>query len=151
MESSLATSPANPTFSFGITRRRISETQALELRGSILMAQGKTEEALDKLRNSIAVYAKISYDEPPSYLRLPHETLGEALIKAKLYDEAIATYKKGLFYRPNSGWLLYGIARAHEEAGKKSQAINAYKAFLIAWKTADEDRPEVIRAKAFLK
>ncbi|MEZ0325883.1 MAG: hypothetical protein ACAH95_08245 [Fimbriimonas sp.] len=149
MEKALANGEAKPTHSWGISQRRISETKAAELRGLILVAQAKTKQGLDKLRVAVKTYRTISYDEPPIYLRLPHESLGEALIAAKLYDEAILVYKDGLFYRPNSGWLLFGIAKAHEGAGRKSDALAAHKAFLAAWKTADADRPEIVHAKAF--
>ncbi len=149
LEKALGTGVANPTMSWALTRRRISEAQAHELKGSLLMAQGKQTEALETLRKSVAVFRTIAYDEPPTYLRLPHETLGDALVRAKLFDEALSIYKDALFYRPNSGWLLFGVAKAQEAAGRKAEAAAAYKLFLTAWKTADGDLPQVVHAKAY--
>ena len=71
------------------------------------------------------------------------------LARAKRFDEAIAAFQEGLNERPNSGWLLFGIAKAQEEAGRTREAEQAYQAFLKAWATADRDRPEIRHAEAF--
>jgi len=92
----------------------------------------------------------VEYDEPVNLIQTPYESLGDVLIRAKRYDEAVQVYRDGLKARPNSGWLLFGIGRAHEEAGKTKEAEKAYKVFLKTWATADRDRPEIKRAEGFM-
>jgi tetratricopeptide (TPR) repeat protein len=135
---------------WALTQRRVSEVKALELRGAILSTQAKHEEAIAKLRKAVEVFGLIAYDEPPHYSRLPHETLGQALLRAGQYTEAERAYKDGLFFRPNSGWLLYGVAQAREKQGDVAATRAAYQAFLEAWKSADPDLPQVVHAKAIL-
>jgi tetratricopeptide (TPR) repeat protein len=136
---------------FAITSRRLDRVHAAELRGAVLSVQGRHEEAIVALRDAADTFEKLAYSEPPNYIRPPHETLGEALIRAGRYDEAVAAYEAGLVARPNSGWMLFGIGRAHEEAGRAEQARVAYARFLSAWSTADKDLPQVQRASNFVR
>ena len=138
------------TPSFQRTRARVEAAKAHELRGSILAREGKNLDALKELESAVAVYDRIAYEEPPYYVRLPHESLGEFLIETKQFDRALEVYRRGLKARPNSGWLLFGIARAHEKAGQREEAEKAYREFLAAWPGADEDLVQVKAAREFL-
>ena len=135
---------------WALTQRRIAEVKALELRGAILSVQLKHAEAIQKLSRAVEIFAKIAYDEPPHYSRLPHETFGQALIRAGAYEQAEKVLREGLFFRPNSGWLLYGIAQAREKQGNAAATRSAYQAFLDSWKSADADLPQVVHAKSVL-
>ena len=121
-----------------------------EINGLVLAAEGKFEAAIDALRSAVKCFRSLEYEEPVFSTISPFESLGAILIQAKRYDEAVAAYQDGLKERPNSGWLLFGVARAHEEAGRGKEAAQAYKVFLKAWATADKDRPELKRANDFL-
>jgi tetratricopeptide (TPR) repeat protein len=149
LEQRLSALPAQSGAGFALTQRRVMTVQANELRGALLSKQGRHDEAIGKLRVATSTFKLIAYDEPPHYLRPPHEELGDALISAGRYDEAIAAFKGGLFFRPNSGWLMYGIALAHEKAGRKAEAAAAYKDFLKAWAGADRDLPQIQHALNF--
>ena len=121
-----------------------------EINGLVLAAEGKFDQAVASLQSAVKAFKAVEYEEPVFSTISPFESLGSILTRAKRYDEAIAAYRDGLTERPNSGWLLYGIARTYEESGKAKEAESAYKGFLKAWATADKDRPEVKRAKEFL-
>jgi tetratricopeptide (TPR) repeat protein len=135
---------------WGRTDYRIQKTTILEHEGLVLAAEGKFDAAVAALRESCNTFKRIEYEEPVILIQTPFESLGEVHIRAKRYDEAVAAYRDGLTERPNSGWLLYGVARAYEEAGKDREAEQAYKVFLKAWATADKDRPELKRANDFM-
>ncbi|HTW46451.1 MAG TPA: hypothetical protein VMD92_00810 [Acidobacteriaceae bacterium] len=119
-----------------------------ELRAGVLLAQDKTDEAKKMYGDAIAAEKKLGYHEPPYYIRPVAETEGEALLRARDYAGAKIAYQAALVERPNSGWELYGIARADELAGNVSAAQTEYAAFLKAWPSADATLPEVTHAKA---
>jgi len=129
---------------------RMKRIKAGEVQGLLLSRQGKHAEAEAKLADAVSVFELLRYDEPPDYARTPYETQGEIEIAAGNYDAAIKAYVNGLRQRPNSGWMLYGIALAHEKAGHEKEARKGYQAFLKAWPTADSDLPQVVQAKAYL-
>jgi hypothetical protein len=66
------------------------------------------------------------------------------------WTDAKAAYKVALLDRPRSGFPLYGIALASEQAGNLSAAAHEYADFLAAWKSADSDLPQLAHARAYL-
>lgn len=140
---------AMPT-NWGKTGYLLLKVTLLESDGLVLAAEGKVDQAVLALQDSIATFKTVEYEEPVDLIQIPHETLGKVLTNAKRYDEAIKAFQDGLKERPNSGWLLFGLAKAQEEAGKRREAERAYQTFLKAWTTADRDRPEVKHAESFV-
>lgn len=132
------------------TTFRLTSTTVREAEGLVLAAEGRTDEAVAVLQKAMAAFSSVEYEEPVFLIQIPWQSLGDLLVKAKRYDDAIKAYQDGLKVRPNSGWLLYGIGHAHEEAGRIKQAVDAYRRFLKTWATADRDRPEVKKAEEFL-
>ncbi|MBC8064263.1 MAG: tetratricopeptide repeat protein [Chlorobia bacterium] len=132
------------------TSYRLLATVVKETEGLVLSAEGKTDEAVKALQDSIRAFHTVEYEEPVFLIQIPYETLGQILTHGKRYDDAVKAYEDGLKVRPNSGWLLFGIGKAHEEAGRSKDAEKAYQRFLKAWTTADRDRPEIKHAEEFL-
>ena len=118
-----------------------------ELRAGVLLEQGKTDAAKKMYADAIAAEKKLGYHEPPYYVRPVAETEAEALLRAKDYPGAKAAYQAALIERPQSGWELYGIARADELAGNTAAAQTEYATFLKAWPSADATLPELTHAK----
>ena len=92
----------------------------------------------------------LGYREPPAYIRPVGETEAAAFIAAGNWSDAKAAYKEALADRPRSGFPLYGIAMASEQAADVSAATAEYKDFLTAWKSADTELPQVKHARAYL-
>src|SRR5579872_4019655 len=141
------TAPVNPDAVAEPLVRTLT-VASLELRGNIALAEGNLEAGKKLYTRAIADEKKLGYHEPPMYIRPVAETEGEALLRAKEYVGAKAAYQKALEERPQSGWELYGIARADELAGNTAAAQTEYEAFLKAWPSADAGLPEMERAKA---
>jgi len=121
-----------------------------ELRASILIGQGKTDEG-KKLYAAAAVdEKKMGYHEPPFYIRPVGENEAAALLKVKDYAGAKAAYEAALAERPGSGFGLYGLARVDELSGDAAGAHQAYQAFLKAWPAADAALPEIAHAHKVL-
>jgi tetratricopeptide (TPR) repeat protein len=125
-------------------------TASLELRGDIAMNKGDMEQGRKLLERASEQEREVGYSEPPQYSRPPLEVLGEALIRAGKFGDAREVYKKELLERPRSGFVLYGIARAWDKEGNRTEATKAYRDFLTAWSHADAELPQVKAARNYL-
>jgi tetratricopeptide (TPR) repeat protein len=121
-----------------------------ELRAGVALLKGDTVPAKKLYDQAILAEKKLGYHEPPFYIRPVAETEGEALLRVKDYAGARVAFQKALEERPNSGFELYGIARADELAGNTALAQTEYQAFLKAWPSADHDLPQLAHARAAL-
>ena len=90
------------------------------------------------------------YHEPPAFIRPAAEIEADLLLTAGQPKEAEAAWQLALEDRPNSGFPLYGLARAAEDSRDNSKTQAAYRQFLTAWKTADPELPQVQHAQAWL-
>ena len=63
---------------------------------------------------------------------------------------AKAAYEEALVERPRSGFPLFGIAKASEQAGDTTAAASEYAEFLAAWKSADSSLPQLAHARAYV-
>ncbi|HEY6447275.1 MAG TPA: hypothetical protein VIY53_12510 [Acidobacteriaceae bacterium] len=119
-----------------------------ELRAGVLLQQGKADPAKKLYSQAVADEKKLGYHEPPFYIRPVAETEADALLRAKDYAGAKSAFQAALAERPNSGFELYGIARADELAGHAAEAQSEYAAFLKQWPSADATLPQVEHARA---
>jgi tetratricopeptide (TPR) repeat protein len=117
-----------------------------ELRAGVLLLEGKTDAAKKMYARAILAEKKLGYHEPPWYIRPVAETEAEALLRANDYAAAKMAFQEALVERPQSGFELYGIARADELAGNTAQAKTEYQAFLKAWPLSDPKLPELLHA-----
>ena len=123
---------------------------SLELSAGLLMAKKLTGDA-KKLYSQAAQEEKaLGYREPPAYIRPVGETEAAAFMAASDWTGAKAAYKDSLVERPRSGFPLYGIALASEQAGDITAATTEYTEFLATWKSADSDLPQLTHARAYL-
>ena len=123
---------------------------SLELRAGLLIAKKQNQEAKKLYAEAAQEEKALGYHEPPAYVRPVGETEAAAFIAASDWTAAMAAYKEALVDRPRSGFPLYGIAIASEQAGDSTAAAAAYADFLAAWKSADSDLPQLAHARAFL-
>jgi len=122
---------------------------SLELRGSLLAAQGKTEDTKAVFATAAKEQKALGYREPPNYIRPVGEAEGAAMLAAGKPADAKAAFERALVDRPHSGFALYGIALANERAGDESAAVKRYEEFLTAWKDADASLPQLTHARAY--
>ncbi len=127
---------------------RLLETASLDLRGNLLSAQGKHDQAIVVLQKAIDKEKDVGYGEPPQYGRPELESLGYAYFRAGKWDQARKAFQDEMLTRPASGHALYGIAQTYEAQGDKKSAARAYAEFLTAWKNADPDLPMMEHAKS---
>ncbi len=123
---------------------------SLELQAAILIKEKKLAEGKKLFAEAARQEKALGYHEPPGYVRPVAETEGDALLQAGDYDGAQGAFHDALVERPNSGFGLYGLARAEDLAGHKAAAKRDYESFLKAWSAADRALPQVVEARKAL-
>ena len=130
--------------------KRVLEVAALELRGVILNAQVKFDEAIQQLQMGVEKEKELGYWEPPHYTRPVLESLARVYLQAGKTAEARDAYEKILQLRPRSGHASLGLARSFWQENKKVEAAQAYAEFIKIWTNADASLPHVKEAQARL-
>ena len=130
---------------------RVLAVHILDLRGSILSFEGKTDEAVKLLNEAIEKEKNLGYWEPPHYTRPVLESLGAAYLRAGKFEDARTAYEKVLRLRPNSGFAFLDIAETFAKGGEKEKAAEFYRQFLKAWQNADKDLPQMRDAEKRLQ
>jgi tetratricopeptide (TPR) repeat protein len=123
---------------------------SLELRGSIVATQNNLPEAEKLFAMAQRQEKDLGYHEPPFYIRPVAESEAAAMMTAGDWSKARAASLRAEKERPNSGFALYGVAQATEKAGDAAATSAAYQQFLVAWKHADPDLPQLQHAQQWL-
>jgi tetratricopeptide (TPR) repeat protein len=123
---------------------------SLELRAGLLMAKKLSDDAKKLYAQAAREEKALGYREPPAYVRPVGETEAAAFMAASDWSGAKSAYKEALVERPRSGFPLYGIAMASEQAADIAAATAGYADFLAAWKSADSDLPQLAHARSYL-
>jgi len=109
----------------------------LILQGSIAAAEKKHTEAISILQKAVTAEDHLIYNEPRDWPLPARQYLGNALLKAGRYSEAIAVLNKDLVINPNNGWALTGLEQAYQNTSNVT-ALNKVKQQLkTAWKIKD--------------
>lgn len=129
---------------------KMLSVMSLELRGSVLTSQKRTNEAKSTFERAASEEKDLGYREPPLYIRPVGETEAVALFATGDFAGAKGAYQQALIERPRSGFPLYGIALCSEKEGDLAAAAKEYSDFLVAWKDADPDLAQVLHARTFV-
>jgi len=114
-------------------------------------AEGKPEESL-KLMRAAADLDDATEKHPvtPGAILPAREQLGELLIELKQPAAALTEFENSLRSTPNRFNGLYGAARSSRLASERKKAKDYYTKLLEMCRQADDVRPEIKEAKAFL-
>jgi hypothetical protein len=123
---------------------------SLELRAGLLVAKKRNDDAKKLYAQAAREEKALGYREPPAYIRPVGETAAAAYMAASNWSDAKTAYKEVLADRPCSGFPLFGIAMASEQAANADAATSEYKDFLAAWKSADPELPQIAHARSYL-
>ncbi|HEX6432821.1 MAG TPA: hypothetical protein VFZ87_01195 [Gemmatimonadales bacterium] len=118
----------------------------------VRFASGDTTGALE-LAKAAADSEEVTDKHPvtPAELLPARELQGDMLLLAGHYPEARAAYKATLARERNRARSIFGMARAAELADDRAAAVSSYREFLQLMAKADRDRPEVARAREFVR
>lgn len=101
-------------------------------------ARGDIDAYLASLRDAADADAQMAHAGPPVFVPA-HELLGQALLEAGRFDEAVKAFEKSLQLMPNRSASLLGLARAHWNAGNRGATRQAYKKLRANWHSADRN------------
>jgi tetratricopeptide (TPR) repeat protein len=128
--------PATATFGknlaislFGVAERMLT--------GEILYREGKVDEGIAALRESVQREDRLRYAEPPSWIQPVRHALGAALMDSHRFAEAEQVYRDDLERHPENGWSLFGLSQALKAQGKTAEALSVKLQFDKAWEHAD--------------
>ena len=107
------------------------------LAGRIAAAGGDGAAAIEQYRTAVAAEDLLAYDEPPTWYYPVRETLGAALLAGGKAAEAEQVFRDDLKYNPRNGRSLFGVWKALEAQGKKTEAARAGAEFRRVWAVAD--------------
>lgn len=117
-----------------------------------LFAEGKKDEGVALMR--AAADQEDQTDKSaisPGPLAPAREQLGEMLLEASRPAEALKEFEATMKKEPNRFRGVYGGARAAELAGDRAKARRYYEMLLKISDRADSERPELARARQFVK
>ena len=103
------------------------------LRGEMLSAEGRTEEAVATLEQAVALEDALVYDEPEPLPFAARDWLGAVLLDAGRAADAERVYRAALDDRPHNGWSLFGLERALRAQDRTADADQARVRFDQAW------------------
>jgi tetratricopeptide (TPR) repeat protein len=128
-----------------------AEIQKLAVSAWTARAEGKSDEALTLMRQAAdREDATEKHPVTPGAIQPAREMLGELLLELGQPARALAELEASQRTDPNRLHGLAGAARAAEAAGDRAKAKTYYLRLLELTKTADSERPEIAKAKAFV-
>lgn len=103
------------------------------LRGEMLRADGRADEAIAVFEAAVAREDGLQYDEPEPLPFAVRDWLGAALLEMGRAADAERVYRAGLEDRPHNGWSIFGLEQALRAQGKTADADEARTRFQDAW------------------
>ncbi len=123
---------------------RVGQRYREYFEGYIALKQGRTEEALRHLQQSVR------HTAPYWSMEVYEDGYADALLELGRLPEAIAEYRRVLNRNPGNALARFHLAQALERAGDRPSAKREYTAFARQWSGADPGAPEIIAATAAL-
>jgi hypothetical protein len=118
----------------------------------ILFKEGKTNEALVQIKTAVELEDKTGKSPvTPGEIIPAKESMADMLLLMNKPKEALAAYEANLKTHPNRFNGLYGAGLASELSGDDVKANYYYKQLLSIANSPNSSRPELEKAKLFLK
>jgi len=116
---------------------QVLSVAAAQLEARITEAEHGASAAVPMWRSAVTLEDALGYDEPPDWYAFSGESLGGALLRAGDARGAIEAFRAELARHPHSPRALFGLARALEAAGRKSEAASTDAEFRKQARMAD--------------
>jgi len=126
------------------------DSQPITVAAWAAYSEGMTVNALQLMRKAADIEDSVDkHPVTPGAVLPARELLGDMLILAGKYEEAIDAFEASLIISPNRYNSLYGAGYAAESADDIPKAKFYYAKLMELASDADSDRPSLIRAKEF--
>jgi hypothetical protein len=128
-----------------------AEIQKLAVSAWTARAESKNDEAVALMRQAAdREDGTEKHPAMPGAIQPAREMLGELLLETGQPAKAMAEFEASHKTDPNRLHGLAGAARAAEAAGDRAKAKAYYTKLIELTRTADAERPEIVKAKAFV-
>lgn len=107
------------------------------LEGVIAEQQNKTALAVQHFQEAVKAEDRLVYDEPRDWILPTRHYLGNALLNAGRYNEALAVLQDDLVVNPANGWALTGMQNAFENLSRSGDVLAAKQRLKNAWLIKD--------------
>lgn len=108
----------------------------LELEGQIAASNGNKMRQFYLLGEAARTEAGLTMHMTPWYMPI-RQSLGAALVKAELWEQAEVVFYQDLKINPENGWSLFGLMTVLKKQNKTDEWKVAKAKFDRAWKNAD--------------
>jgi tetratricopeptide (TPR) repeat protein len=109
------------------------------LAGTIAANKQDLPKATGFFTMAVKLEDKLIYNEPRDWLLPARQYLGDALIKAGSYKEAVDVFTKDLQINPNNGWSLTGLQTCYRKLKNTTVLSAVQKQLNAAWSIKDID------------
>ncbi|MDB5288119.1 MAG: hypothetical protein JWR05_3068 [Mucilaginibacter sp.] len=93
----------------------------LILKGVLAANEKQYTTAINYLQKAVIAEDNLIYNEPRDWPLPARQYLGDVLIKAGKYTQAIEVLNKDLFINPNNGWALTGLKIAYQNTRNNAE------------------------------
>lgn len=111
---------------------------SLILQGEIAARQLHYKTAIVILKKAVAAEDHLIYNEPRDWPIPARHFLGDVLLKAGNFKQAITVLNNDLTINPKNGWALTGLQIAYQNTKNDGALFNVNQQLLSAWKIKDE-------------
>ena len=118
--------------------KQSGQVAAAILTGEIFYAEGKTEAAINALKEAVSEEDRLIYREPQEWLIPARQYLGYYLLKLNKVAEAEKVYQADLVANPGNGWSLIGLYQTAKAQRLSSAAARYRSRYRQAFATADK-------------
>jgi tetratricopeptide (TPR) repeat protein len=122
--------PFNSAYNGGLVAQGILE-------GVIAAEQSNSTLAIKHFEEAVKEEDALIYNEPRDWLLPARHYLGDALLKAGRYTEAIVVLKEDLKVNPSNGWAITGLQMVFEKLSRSNDIIAAKQRLKNAWLVKD--------------
>lgn len=114
--------------------------------------RGNTKEGLTLMKDATLMESKTSkHPVTPGDVLPAIELLGDMLMEAHNYQEALTAYEVNLKSHPNRFNGIYGVAVASQKSGNTEKATNYFKQLIEITKNSNSNRKEIVEAKSYIE
>jgi len=132
--------------------QQILTCQAREASALAALTAGDAAGVRTEMDAAVAIEDAIDSLPQPPYPVIPaHELYGSMLMEMNKPAEARQQFEEALRRTPGRPKAIVGIARAASAIGDIATARAQYLRLIEMWKSADQDRPELLEARRFLQ
>ncbi len=107
------------------------------LEGIIAEKEKDFNNAIAYFQAAVVAEDNLIYTEPRDWLLPARQYLGNVMVIAGKFKEAIVVFNKDLEINPNNGWALTGLAKSYQGINNKTALVSVQKRLKTAWLIKD--------------